>query len=81
MSERTRPSGYIVKITKSNTTDLEKVNGEWPRSLSVGTAGTATFIDASGNTCTDYPLHSGENPISVRRVLESGTADNIWALY
>lgn len=81
MSQPTRPSGYIRAVTKSDTTDLAQINGEWPRALLVGTAGTASIIDASGQTCTNVPLQKGYNPISVRRVLNSGTASDIWALY
>lgn len=51
------------------------------RALWVGTAGTATLIDACGNTCTDFPLQAGINPISVKQVTSVGTADDIWALY
>lgn len=51
------------------------------RSLWAGTAGTATLIDACGNTCTDFPLIAGPNPISVRRVTSLGTAADVWALY
>ncbi len=50
------------------------------RALCVGTAGTATLIDAEGNTATDYPLQQGYNPIRVTKVT-FGTASDIWALY
>lgn len=81
MSEQTRPSGLIRAVTKSNTVDVDKVNGQWPRALLVGSSGTATVIDASGQTCTSIPLQQGYNPISVQRVLNTGTASDIWALY
>lgn len=50
------------------------------RSLLVGTAGTATVIDADGNTATDIPLQAGYNPIRVTKVT-FGTAADVWALY
>ena len=81
MTERTRPSGMIRAVVKSNTVDVAIINGEWPRALLVGTAGTATITDGSGTTLTDVPLQVGYNPISVQRVWNSGTASNIWALY
>ena len=81
MNEQTRPSGYIKSVTKSDTVDVDQVNGQWPRALLVGTAGTATIIDGSGQTATSIPLQQGYNPISVRRVLNTGTASDIWALY
>lgn len=50
------------------------------RALCVGTAGTATLIDAEGNTATNYPLQVGYNPIRVSKVTY-GTAANVWRLY
>lgn len=50
------------------------------RALLVGTAGTATVIDAEGNTSTDIPLQAGYNPLRVSKVT-FGTAANVWALY
>ncbi len=81
MGNQSRPSGLIRAVTKSNTVDVDKINNLWPRALLVGTAGTATIIDASGQTCTSIPLQQGYNPISVQRVLNTGTASDIWALY
>jgi hypothetical protein len=50
------------------------------RALLVGTAGTATVIDAEGNTATSIPLQAGYNPIRVSKVT-FGTAADVWALY
>jgi hypothetical protein len=50
------------------------------RALLVGTAGTATVIDAEGNTSTNIPLQVGYNPIRVSKVTY-GTAADVWALY
>lgn len=81
MSREDRPSGHIRKVTKSDSADLPKIDSLWPRALLVGTAGTTTIIDGSGVVCADVPLQQGINPISIRRVLTGGTADDIWALY
>lgn len=81
MSENTRPSGTIRAVVKSDTVNVDMINGQWPRALLVGTAGTATVIDATGVTSTSIPLQAGYNPISVQRVLNTGTAADIWALY
>ncbi|MBR0903360.1 hypothetical protein [Bradyrhizobium liaoningense] len=50
------------------------------RALLVGTAGTATVVDAEGNTATNIPLQVGYNPIRVSKVT-LGTASNVWALF
>jgi len=50
------------------------------RALLVGTAGTATVVDAEGNTATNIPLQTGYNPIRVSKVTFGGAAD-VWALF
>lgn len=50
------------------------------RALLVGTAGTATVVDASGGTSEAIPLQAGYNPLRVSKVT-LGTAANVWALY
>ena len=72
------PAIAIKLVTRSDTVDLP--DGAC-RALLVGTAGTATLIDADGNTSVNVPLQPGFNPLSVTRVKTGGTADNIWALY
>lgn len=79
------PAGLIVPVTKSNTLDVwgdtYAADSSRPcRGLLVGTAGTATVIDASGATRTAIPLQAGYNPIRVKQVLNAGTAADIWAL-
>ena len=81
MSLESRPSGTIRAVTKSDTVNITQIDGRWPRALLVGTAGTATVIDATGATCTSIPLQAGYNPISVQRVNNTGTASDIWALF
>lgn len=77
LDDASAPARAAVKVTKA-TSDLP--DGTC-RGLWVGTAGTATMIDAAGNTLTDFPLQAGLNPISITRVSTGGTADDIWALY
>ncbi len=72
------PSPKLVKITKADATDL--ADGAC-RALCVGTAGTANLVDAAGNTCANFPLQAGYNPVMVLQVETGGTADDIWALY
>lgn len=74
----TAPAGTLRLITKSDTQDI--ANGVC-RALLVGTAGTATIIDADGQESQNVPLQQGYNPIGVQRIKTGGTADNIWALY
>ncbi|NJM33988.1 MAG: hypothetical protein HC850_03940 [Rhodomicrobium sp.] len=72
------PASRIVPITPDDDSDLPEGTC---RALLVGTAGTATLIDASGTERTGVPLQQGFNPIGVRRVKTGGTATNLWALY
>jgi hypothetical protein len=51
------------------------------RGLLVGTAGTATVVDADGNTCTDIPLQAGYNPLQIQKLTTLTSAANVWALY
>jgi len=51
------------------------------RGLNVGTGGTATIMDADGNTITDYILSAGYNPVQIQKLTALGTAANVWALY
>jgi hypothetical protein len=67
------PSGNLVKLSNGAVTPT-------PRSLWVGTAGTATMIDASGNTLTNFPLLAGLNPLRITNIT-LGTAADVWAVY
>jgi len=66
-----------VKVTKADSDLPDGV----ARALLVGTAGTANLQDEFGTTTTDVPLQAGYNPLNVKQVRTSGTADDIWALY
>lgn len=71
------PTGRFYLVTKANN-DLP--NGAC-RALLCGTAGTVNLMDSEGNICTNVPLQAGYNPLSVKQVRTSGSADDIWALY
>lgn len=78
LSDGAAPGRALVKLTKNDDADLP----DGPcRALHVGTAGTATFVDLFGNTCTDFPLKEGLNPYSIKRLKTGGTADDIWGVY
>lgn len=70
------PSGSLAKLTKADSTPITV-----PRSLWVGTAGTANLVDEKGNTLANFPLKAGLNPIRISQLETGGTADDIWALY
>ena len=72
------PARSLIRIIKSDTTDIAT---SACRALLVGTAGSATLIDAAGTEQANVPLQQGYNPIMVRRVKTGGSADNIWAIY
>jgi hypothetical protein len=72
------PASRILPITPDDGNDLP---GGICRALLVGTAGTATLVDASGAEHSGVPLQQGFNPIGVRRVKTGGSAVNLWALY
>ena len=70
------PSGNVVKLTKADDTDITV-----PRSLWVGTAGTANIVDEAGAARANFPLKEGLNPIRISQLEAGGTADDIWGLY
>lgn len=70
-----------ARIIKQDALTGAPLVGGTCRALCVGTAGTATFIDADGNICTDYPLQVGYNPIQVQQITTLTTAANVWALW
>ena len=72
------PASSIVPITPDDDNDLPEGTC---RALLVGTAGTATLVDASGGEHAGVPLQQGFNPLGARRVKTGGSAANLWALY
>jgi hypothetical protein len=70
----TRPATLTVKITKGVA--FSKCRALW-----IGTPGTLNFTTADGTVVTNFPAKEGLLPIAANSVQESGTADDIWALY
>jgi hypothetical protein len=75
MSAALQTSGRFVKLTKA-AADIAVPRGLW-----VGTAGTANITDEAGTAHSDFPLKEGFNPVRIKRLATSGTADDIWGLY
>lgn len=79
------PADSITAVVKSDTNDVWGVaynatTSRPCRGLLVGTAGSATVIDANGNTAALIPLQQGYNPIRVKQIKNVGDAGDIWAL-
>lgn len=80
MSDELRVSGIWRAITKSDSADIPRVSGLPIRAIYVGTAGTATLMDATGQV-EDFILPQGVHPLRPKRVMEGGDADDMLALY
>ena len=80
MSDELRVSGIWREITKSDTVDIPRVSGLPVRAIYVGTAGTASLMDATG-TVVDFELTQGIHALRPMRVMNSGDADDLVALY
>ena len=80
LADLTPSAKAMALVTKADAELPRGVAGNGPpRALLVGTAGSANLMDHEGNVLADVPLQRGYNPLSVRRVLPGGTADNMWA--
>lgn len=72
MSEATRPTGPRINHTAADT-DITKINGEYPRAVFVGTAGTVAIKDASSNVST-WKVPAGAYIYgTIRQVMSTGT--------
>lgn len=81
MSEQTRPAGTMIDLTAADS-DIAKVNGQFPRSIFVGTAGTVKIMDAAGNVSTWTAPAGCYITATVRQVKSTGTtASGFVALY
>jgi hypothetical protein len=80
-SDRNDASGYVVKLS-ATAGDLQTLHSvtAYPRYLWVGTAGTATMTDISGNTLTNFPLKAGRNDIRIAS-WTAGTAADVWGCW
>lgn len=83
MSQQTRPSGKYVAITPSNSTNLETVNGEWPRAIFVGGDGNIAVVGFDDAAVTFTGAVAGQIiPISYKRINSTNTtATALVALY
>ena len=70
------PQGTPVKLTPNSAADLAvPARGIWS-----GTAGTINFVGEDGEMATGFPIFPGYNPITVKRLLTGGTANDLWSI-
>jgi hypothetical protein len=72
MSELARPTGIRIDYVAADT-DIPKINGEYPRGVFVGTAGTVKIMDGSGNISTWKVSAAYLIPGTIRQVRSTGT--------
>jgi hypothetical protein len=73
MSEETRPTGPRLNHTAADA-DITKINGQYPRAVFVGTAGTVAIMDALGNV-SSWVVPAGVYIYgSIRQVMSTGTS-------
>lgn len=73
------PATTLRAVIPGDDSDLP---GGTTRAIHVGTAGTVTVMDTSGNVATLTSLDAQYHPVRVRRVLATGTtATSIVAMY
>jgi hypothetical protein len=72
MSEETRPTGLRIDHTAADT-DITKINGNYPRGVYVGTAGTVKIMDAAGNLSTWKVIAGATILGTIRQVRSTGT--------
>ena len=83
MHDQTRPGRSTVAVTPSDTADITKKDGEYPRALWVGVAGNVAIVTPDGvvNTLTGVPAGTLV-PIQTRRVNSTNTtATTMIAIY
>lgn len=74
MSESTRPGASVVTVTQSDTDDISKVGGQYPRAIFVGGAGNVKITAADGSVSTFEGVTAGTLlPVQTRRVWDTGT--------
>ena len=71
------PAKVIIKLTSG--VDFGATLGP-TRGICVGTAGTATLVDAEGNVPVDFPLKEGDHPYRITKIT-LGTAADVWGLW
>ena len=74
MSEATRPGASVVTVTQSDTADITKKNGEYPRALWIGGAGNVKLTTPDGVDAVFEGVPAGTLlPVRTRRVWDNGT--------
>lgn len=74
MSQPTRPGASVVTVTQSDTADIAKLNGEYPRALWVGGAGNVKLTTPDGVDAVFEGVAAGTLlPVQTRRVWDNGT--------
>lgn len=73
-SEITRPGASVVTVTQSDTADIAKLNGAYPRAIYIGGAGAVKITAADGSVATFEGVVAGTLlPVQTRRVWDTGT--------
>lgn len=83
MSHSTRPSGHYAAIAPHDSTNLDKINDDYPRAIYVGGAGNIVAVRADGTPVTFTGALAGSTiPIRYIRINStSTTATALVALY
>ena len=76
MSETTRPGASFGAVTASDTADVARVDGDWPRALWVGVAGNVAVVAPNGTTRTFEGVPAGTMlPVRFKRVNSTNTTN------
>lgn len=76
MPGMTRPGASFAAVTASDTTDIAKLNGDWPRALWVGVAGNIAVVAPNGTVRTFEGVSAGTMlPVQFRRVNSTNTTN------
>jgi hypothetical protein len=74
MSEMTRPGASFGACVASDTADVSRLNGEWPRALWVGAAGNIAAVAPNGTVRTFEAVPVGTLlPIQFKRINSTNT--------
>jgi len=86
VSDMTRPGASLATVTASDTIDIAKLNGNYPRALWVGAAGNIALVAPDNTTKILEAVPAGTLlPIQFKRVnstsTTSQTATSMIAIY
>jgi hypothetical protein len=80
-ADMSRPAASVAAVTKSDSADIAKLDGNYPRALYIGVSGNVVVVFPDGTSGTFLSVPIGILPVQARRVGDSTTATNILALY